>query len=53
MLSVGPINDSSLRVGGGGRRRFSRSYLEITWFSGGTGVDQSSLTEHKGRPLEN
>ena len=52
MLSVGPINDSSLRVGGGGRR-FSRSYLEITWFSGGTGVDQSSLTEHKGRPIEN
>ena len=51
MLSMGPINDSSLRVGGG--RRFSRSYLEITWFSGGTGVDQSSLTEHKGRPIEN
>ena len=51
MLSVGPINDSSLRVGGG--RRLSRSYLEITWFSGGTGVDQSSLTEHKGRPIEN
>ena len=50
MLSVGPINDSSLRVEGG---RFSRSYLEITWFSGETGVDQSSLTEHKGRPIEN
>ena len=50
MLSVGPINDFSQRTGGG---RFSRSYLGITWFSRGTGVDQSSLTEHKGRPIEN